>query len=372
MDLDPTLDDPDSDSSRDATRCSDSEFTTTTTTSIHTCNQSNEPDLSQTRPEIASENGLLARIRQRDQAIRRRYESVSTTIPDVDAEMDKWYAMTDRYGFLADEASERNDRQKEKEVERSEKWANMAARMVLHGEGVHTFTWHTKFTNRIYKGIPDCWRRDAWYYLCSDGLQQAKTDDKLRETYADLLTRVTSHERQIDLDIPRTMHDHIMFRERYGSGQRALFNVLRAFANYDKDVGYCQGMTNIAAMLLMYCEEEKAFLVLVHMFLRDKLHNLFIPGFPALMESFFIQDTLVERYLPKLFRHLTDVGLSSDVYATHQLLHGDLESCMKILGSTMAVPDDDKFIKTVRKLFERNVQRDTIKTLRKQYQSHTP
>lgn len=38
--------------------------------------------------------------------------------------------------------------------------------------------------------------------------------------------------------------------------QRALFNVLRAFASYDEEVGYCQGMTNIAATILMYCEEE--------------------------------------------------------------------------------------------------------------------
>jgi hypothetical protein len=32
--------------------------------------------------------------------------------------------------------------------------------------------------------------------------------------------------------------------------------VLRAFANYDQEVGYCQGMTNIVATILMYCEEE--------------------------------------------------------------------------------------------------------------------
>ncbi|KAI8877369.1 RabGAP/TBC, partial [Backusella circina FSU 941] len=59
-----------------------------------------------------------------------------------------------------------------------------------------------------------------------------------------------------------------------------------------------------------------AFLVLVHMFLRDKLHNLYIPGFPSLMESFFIQEKLLRRYLPKLLKHLTELGLSSDVYST--------------------------------------------------------
>lgn len=42
----------------------------------------------------------------------------------------------------------------------------------------------------------------------------------------------------------------------YLSSQRALFDVLRAFAGYDEEVGYCQGMANVAAMLLMYCEDE--------------------------------------------------------------------------------------------------------------------
>ncbi|KAI9250794.1 rab-GTPase-TBC domain-containing protein [Sporodiniella umbellata] len=52
------------------------------------------------------------------------------------------------------------------------------------------------------------------------------------------------------------------------------------------------------------------------MFLRDSLHNLYIPGFPALMESFFIQESLLKQYLPKLFRHLNDLGIYSDIYAT--------------------------------------------------------
>ncbi|KAF7732155.1 hypothetical protein EC973_006410 [Apophysomyces ossiformis] len=405
MDLEPAREDPDSDSSKDAARRSDSELTNTTTTSIHTGIHWSDPEQPRPMSEVASESNQLA--------IRRRYECMPTRVPNVNAEMEKWYAMADRYGFLEDGVSEVDPKQKEKEVERSEKWARMATHQVFHGEDVHSFVQDTKFINRVYKGIPDCWRRDAWYYLCSDGLQQAKNDDKLREAYTDLLSRPTSHERQIDLDIPRTMHGHIMFRERYGSGQRALFNVLRAFANYDEDVGYCQGMTNVAAMLLMYCEEEKAFLILVHMFLRDQLHNLFVPGFPALMESFYIQDTLVQRYLPKLFRHLTEIGLTSDVYATRwyitlftggviqyhtllriwdiyflcgfdifyfvsvvllksyqeQLLRGDLETCMSVLGGTMSVPDDDKFIKAVRRLYERSVSGGTVKALRKQYQS---
>ncbi|CAO3615173.1 unnamed protein product [Mucor hiemalis] len=338
------------------------------------------------------------------------------TLPDVAAEMEKWYAMTDRYGFLEDANELSSQQAKQKEVERAEKWAKMSSSTMINDEPVHKFLFTEKFRKRVYKGIPDCWRRDAWYFLSTYNLRETKNDHQLKQTYKKLLLKESTHERQIDLDIPRTLRDHIMFRQRYGSGQRSLFNVLRAFANYDEEVGYCQGMTNIVATILMYCEEERAFLILVHMFLRDKLHNLFIPGFPMLMESFYIQEALLKRYLPKLFNHLTDLGLSSDIYSTRwyitlfaggvlkyhtllrvwdiyflcgydvfffvavallksyesRLLEADLDVCMETLGSTMSVSDDDRFLRNIEKLFERNEKNGTVRRLRLEYQSkHT-
>ncbi|CAJ0747544.1 22216_t:CDS:2, partial [Entrophospora sp. SA101] len=58
------------------------------------------------------------------------------------------------------------------------------------------------------------------------------------------------------LDVPRTLQSHIMFKTRYGPGQRSMFNVLKAFSNYDQQVGFCQGMANIVAILLLYYSEE--------------------------------------------------------------------------------------------------------------------
>ncbi|KAI9018696.1 rab-GTPase-TBC domain-containing protein [Phycomyces nitens] len=188
---------------------------------------------------------------QRELGIKRHYDQGT---PDLVGEMEKWYSMTDRYGFLKDTPI--TDRQREKEVERATKWAAMAKHRVLHKEDVHYFPFTKKFIQRVYKGIPDCWRRDAWYFLCTDQLQTATHDDKLRTTYALLLEHESDHDHQIDLDIPRTTGDHIMFKQRYGTGQKSLFNVLRAFSLYDTEVGYCQGMTNIAATILMYFEEE--------------------------------------------------------------------------------------------------------------------
>ena len=68
-------------------------------------------------------------------------------------------------------------------MERAEKWAKMSSRVTMHDEVVHTFAYTDKFKKRVYKGVPDCWRRDAWYFLSTDRLRNAKNDYKLKVTY---------------------------------------------------------------------------------------------------------------------------------------------------------------------------------------------
>ena len=50
-----------------------------------------------------------------------------------------------------------------------------------------------------------------------------------------------------------------------------------------------------------------------------------------------------------------------------QLLHDEFEQCITLLGSTMKVPDDDKFIKLVKRLYERGSR--YIPALKTNYQS---
>ncbi len=47
--------------------------------------------------------------------------------------------------------------------------------------------------------------------------------------------------RQIDLDVNRTYRDHLMFRERYGLKQQALFHILGAYSVYNSEIGRLQG-----------------------------------------------------------------------------------------------------------------------------------
>ena len=53
----------------------------------------------------------------------------------------------------------------------------------------------------------------------------------------------------IDWDIKRTYVAHEFFREE--QGKEALEKISKAYSVYDEEVGYCQGLSFIAAVLLL-------------------------------------------------------------------------------------------------------------------------
>ena len=122
---------------------------------------------------------------------------------------------------------------------------------------------------------------------------------------------------QIDLDVNRTYRDHIMFRERYNPRQNALFHVLAAYSVYNTELGYCQGMSQIAALLLMYLyDEEDAFWALHRLMVHPKhaMHGFFIQGFPKLLRFQSHHDKVMRKFLPKLKKHLDRQGIDTGIY----------------------------------------------------------
>ena len=61
-----------------------------------------------------------------------------------------------------------------------------------------------------------------------------------------------SWETVIQKDINRTFTGHEYFREAGGVGQDALFKMSKAYAVYDAEVGYCQGLSFLEAALLLH------------------------------------------------------------------------------------------------------------------------
>ena len=217
----------------------------------------------------------------------------------------------DRFGFYADpsrdsaalrlDAAQR--KREAKELARAMKWSKMLARWP-NFEKQHP----AKLRARIRKGIPNAHRSTVWAHLgrtaqlkeehgagrwaslCQEaagvstranthttavavaessaaveGLADPKVNgqaEAMARSRQDIETQV-----MIEKDLPRTFPHHSVYRrvrvlsaesddealvslEPRGVGR--LRSVLRAYACYDREAGYCQGMSFVAAMMLMY------------------------------------------------------------------------------------------------------------------------
>lgn len=210
----------------------------------------------------------------------------------------------------------------EKEIQRALKWARMVF-TVARDPGGNALQWgvkaakRRKFRERVYKGIPDCWRSAAWEMMIGkmSGTGRAELE-QLSQEYEDHLEQPSTYDIQIDLDVPRTISGHVMFRTRYGQGQRSLFRVLHSFSLRCSECGYCQGMGPIAATLLCYMDPKRVYSALVHLHDSYMMHAIFKPGFPGLLEAIYIQERITEQMMPGVYEAFKQQMISTTSYAT--------------------------------------------------------
>ncbi|KAH7192034.1 uncharacterized protein B0J16DRAFT_52899 [Fusarium flagelliforme] len=214
---------------------------------------------------------------------------------------------------------------KRKEWERSEKWRKMAKVIRRGGEGegmgFEFDSKNPKLIERTWKGIPDRWRAAAWWSFMATGAKEhggMPPEDKIVMEFHRLQLRSSPDDVQIDLDVPRTISRHIMFRRRYRGGQRLLFRVLHAISIYYPDTGYVQGMASLAATLLCYFDEEKSFVMLVRMWQLRGLARLYRPGFEELMAA---MDDFSKNWLNKeVASKLDELCIDTTAYGTRWYL----------------------------------------------------
>jgi hypothetical protein len=181
---------------------------------------------------------------------------------------------------------------KRKEIERTEKWRKMAkiVKKGKEGQGMD-FEFdvnNPKLIDRTWKGIPESWRATAWFSFLATSARNMGSEETVERLFSDYhhLQDVSSpDDGQINLDVPRTVNSHIMFRAKYRGGQRLLFRVLHAMSLYFPDIGYVQGMGSLAATLLVYYDEEMCFVMMVRMWRYRGLERFYQPGFGGLFAA---------------------------------------------------------------------------------------
>ena len=137
------------------------------------------------------------------------------------------------------------------------------------------------------------------------------------QDYTDLIKQSTIHQHAILLDLGRTFPSHRNFARKFGRGQSALFNVLKAYSLLDAEVGYCQGMSFIVGILLIHVNNDafKTFTLLKHLLITLDLRQQYRPDMVQLQRYMYEFTRLLETRMPDLYAHFEAHDVSASLYA---------------------------------------------------------
>ncbi|XP_024153260.1 TBC1 domain family member 12 [Oryzias melastigma] len=117
----------------------------------------------------------------------------------------------------------------------------------------------------------------------------------------------------IKLDISRTFPSLFIF-QKGGPYHDLLHSVLGAYTCYRPDIGYVQGMSFIAAVLILNLEEAEAFITFANLLNKPCQMAFFRVDHDLMLKYFAAFEIFFEENLPRLFSHFQTSSLTPDLY----------------------------------------------------------
>ncbi|GIY14086.1 TBC1 domain family member 1 [Caerostris darwini] len=167
-----------------------------------------------------------------------------------------------------------------------------------------------KLMEMVKKGVPRHKRGEIWQYLS----QQSK-DLESNGSYEELLKELTSHQHSILIDIGRTFPNHPFYSQALGAGQLSLFNLLKAYSLLDQEVGYCQGLSFVAGILLLHMPEEQAFLLMKYLMFNLGIRRQYKTDMVAFQIQMYQLSRLIHDNYKDLYDHLEKYDIAPTLYA---------------------------------------------------------
>ncbi|XP_077469035.1 TBC1 domain family member 12-like isoform X2 [Stigmatopora argus] len=137
-------------------------------------------------------------------------------------------------------------------------------------------------------------------------------NDSENEGGASLADRESSLD-LIKLDISRTFPSLFIF-QKGGPYHDVLHSVLGAYTCYRPDIGYVQGMSFIAAVLILNMEEAEAFVTFANLLNKPCQMAFFRVDHHLMLKYFAVFEVFFQENLPRLFHHFIINKLTPDLY----------------------------------------------------------
>ncbi|KAM9718364.1 TBC1 domain family member 14 isoform 1-T1 [Menidia menidia] len=197
--------------------------------------------------------------------------------------------------------------------------------------------WSTMCTSRRvrdlwWQGVPPSVRGKVWSLAVGNELNithelysicLARAKEKWRSTAAPTQDAETedvsgSSDREsslelIKLDISRTFPQLCIFQQG-GPYHDVLHSILGAYTCYRPDVGYVQGMSFIAAVLILNLDTADAFIAFANLLNKPCQMAFFRVDHSLMLTYFAAFEVFFEENLPKLFAHFKTNNLTPDIY----------------------------------------------------------
>ena len=214
------------------------------------------------------------------------------------------------------------------------------------------------------RGLDHDLRQEAWPYLL--GIFPSDLTSEERTRYLFMKTQVFKHLKEnwmtknpkeiqslthmIQKDVLRTDRTHPFFNVKEDHPNLvSLFNILTTFAFNNPDISYCQGMSDLAApLLVIFNNETLAYLGFCK--IMDRLRNNFLLKGTALMGKFSQLSLLLLTVDKPLFDHLQEIE-GGNLYFCYRMLllemkrefpFNDAINVLEVIWSSVPHNNDDE------------------------------
>uniref|UniRef100_A0A8C5CV92 TBC1 domain family, member 4 n=1 Tax=Gadus morhua TaxID=8049 RepID=A0A8C5CV92_GADMO len=171
----------------------------------------------------------------------------------------------------------------------------------------------------LCQGVPKGRRGEVWLLLSHQHRLRHRLDQRQLfppdTPYQDLLKQLTAQQHAILVDLGRTFPNHQYFSAQLGAGQLSLYNLLKAYSLLDTEVGYCQGVSFVAGILLLHMSEEQAFDMLKFLMYDLGFRRQYRPDMVSLQIQMYQLSRLLHDYHRRLYTHLEEQEIGPSLYA---------------------------------------------------------